>query len=100
MKRALWTGDCTLESFHLGWAPRRKTVLFPRHHLFQLDNKNIGPVFVAVRYFSQLVFPVGCEHEEASILRNVTSRGRPEAVPGGAIRVGKPPNFGSLAIDR
>jgi hypothetical protein len=34
----------------------------------QLDNKNIGTVFVAFGCFSQLVFPVGREHEEASIL--------------------------------
>src|ERR1700722_504607 len=61
--------------------------------LFQLDNENVGPVFVAVRCFAQLIFPIGGEHEEAPILRNISSGCRPEAVPRGAVGVGEPPNF-------
>src|ERR1035438_1314579 len=65
---------------------------------FQLDNENIGPVFSAVRCLSKLVFPIGSEHEEASVLRDISSRSRPEAVSGGAVGVCKPPNLGSLSI--
>src|ERR1700722_978401 len=78
----------------LGAPPQRSLVSSAS---FQLDNKNIGPVF-ALRCLSKHVFPVGREHEEASILRNIPSRARPEAIPGGAIGVGKPPNLGSLPV--
>jgi len=61
--------------------------------LFQPDNENVGPVFVAVRCSAQLIFPIGGEHEEASILRNISSGCRPEAVPRSAVGVGEPPNF-------